>query len=185
MPTTPMGIPYPSSTDDVQLWTKFQAQATALETLLNLPSPVSFSTGGIGTIVSAAGAWAAVPAPGGPCEVSITNPSSTYKLVVDVCAQAWLSASGGTGNVQGMIVASGGLTWAGGSFGSGGAISNGENMFFSVGASGISASSFITAEIPAGAAAVTFALHVLRSVADGTKTVLYPAIRVIPRRFKP
>lgn len=187
MPTTPEGFRYPASTDDVQLWTKFQALAEDVDTYVNLPDEVVSSLGaGIVTIASTINVYTSLPSPG-PLTATITNPSSVYDLIVDVNMQCWMIInSAGSGNVQVGITAIGGVTFAAGTPtpGGAGAQSFGDNAFVT-GANGSgSYSTTIPVVIPAGAAAVTFGVQASRSVADGVKTINYATLRVIPRRFR-
>lgn len=170
---TTMLLPYPQSTDPVKPYTDIQNLAAALDTLLNMPADVNNFINAQLTITSTS--FAALPT---PLTVSFTNPSSVYKLVVDVQISAWLSAA--TNDVRAGLAASGGVTFTP-ALGSGGAIANSENMYTST-AGTQCAVTIPNIIIPAGAAAVTFAMQAMRST-SGTQLVSYPAIRVIPRRY--
>lgn len=177
MPSTTMGIPYPASTDDVQLWPKFQAQAVAVDTLLNLPDETNGSTSGGVNISAGAGTFGSIG-----ISAAITNPSSVYKMIVDVQFNTFLQLTG-TGFVHVGVAASGGMTFAANAYGSGGAIQQGDNIILPAPASGTGMGQ-ISVEIPAGAATVTFTIWAMRTVADGVKGVNTSVIRVKPRRFK-
>lgn len=181
--TTPeFGFPVPQSTDDTQLWTKFEALATAVETVLNLPDAVEahIST----TIAPTSTSFATLPSPG-PLSVSFTNPSSVYSLWVDLEFQAWVAGGGaGATTMQVGVAASGGMTWAANGFTTDGSgpVANGDNIF-----QGSAQATLVKAGypvlIPAGAAAITFTMHALRSNTSNAVACNYPILRVKPRRF--
>lgn len=180
MPTTAEGFRYPASTDDVQLWTKFQALAEDIDTYVNLPARVETPVAAVIGLAGVAGTW-------GPLATAvtavITNPSAVYDLHVDVQISALVLVGSGTGNVQLGIAASGGMTITPASPGGGGAIAAGENFLISATVAGSSCQIMSPITIPAGAAATTFAMWGMRTVADGVKNISNPAIRIIPRRF--
>jgi hypothetical protein len=179
--TSNFEIPYPQSTDDVQLWTKFQALAEKVDELLSLPDDVAAFVANVITTITAT-SFATLPSPG-PVSVSMTNPSSDFDLLCDVSFSAWMN-NGTSSNVQVGVAGSGGMSWAANGFGSGGPIANSDNLIVGGGATVQQCGNF-PVQIPAGAAAVTFTMHALRS--GGTTTTLpsvnYPTLRVKPRRF--
>lgn len=175
--TSEFSLPYPQSTDDVQLWTDFQLLAEAVETVLNLPDRVEASISAQTVITSTS--FAAIPTT--PVSLSITNPSSVFDLEVDLTAGAWMAAS--ANDVRAGIAASGGMSFSPTAFGSGGGLSFGDIMIVSSSASTGQRISY-PVTIPAGAAAVTFALQAMRSSATGTQNVNYATLRATPRRFK-
>lgn len=182
MPETSMGIYYPSSADPPNGPAQMQALAAAVDTLLNLPDPVEnhIST----TIAPTSTSFATLPSPG-PLSVSFTNPSTDYDLMVDLEFQAWVAGGGaGATTMQAGIAASGGMTWAANGFTTDGSgpISNGDNIF-----QGSAQATLVKAGypvlIPAGASAITFTMHALRSNTSNAVACNYPIIRVKPRRF--
>lgn len=169
---TSLQIPYPLSTDNVRVHTDLQALAAAVNTLLDLPDSVDANVNAQLTITATS--FSALPT---PLTVSFTNPSADFDLLVDVQITAWLSAS--SNDVRAGLSASGGVSFTP-ALGSGGAKANSENLYCSVGAG--QCSIILPIIIPAGAAAVTFAMQGMRSV-SGTQLISYPAIRVMPRRY--
>lgn len=170
---TTLGIPFPLSTDNVRVHTDLAAIAAAVNTLLDLPDSVSSFVNAQLTITSTS--FAAMPT---PLTVGFTNPSADFDLLVDVQIAAWLSAS--ANDVRAGLSASGGVSFTP-ALGSGGAIANSENLYSST--TGNQASIILPIIIPAGAAAVTFAMQASRASATGTQLVSYPSIRVMPRRY--
>lgn len=172
-----LGLPSPQSTDHARLWEHIDALADQVQLLLGtLPDVETAFGNGVNTIVSGAGAWAALPSfiP----TVTITNPSATLDLLVDLGYGAWMSDTVGTTRIS--PVASGGLSIAAG-VGNGGPIGWGEIPLTSTGNASHYAGCTIV--IPAGAAAVNITLQAQRSAATGTQTVNYPTIRATPLRF--
>lgn len=180
MPTTAEGFRYPASTDDVQLWTKFQALAEDIDTYVNLPARQEAFLATIQALAGSAGAWGGLTS---PLVVAITNPSAVYDLHVDVMVSALVLHSAASGNTQLGIAAAGGMTINPGSPGGGGAIAAGENFLLSTSVPGGSCNLTLPITIPAGAASVTFGLWGMRTVVGGIQNISNPAIRIIPRRF--
>lgn len=176
---TDWGIPYPESTDDVILWTKLQAMAEAIDTILTIPDPVSNGANGSNTITSTS--YAALPTT--PISVSITNPSSVYRLLVDVRISAWMASTVTTVELTASVNGSGGMTFAAGSTGNGHAVAQSENLLTTLGSTAQQYASSVPIIIPAGAAAVTLAMYAKRNSASGTQSLLQPVIRAIPMRF--
>lgn len=174
MPDTPLGFTYPASTGHSRLWEHLQELANDVDAYLALPDEVVVDIG-LDTNLITATAFAALPK---PVAGTITNPSSTYALLVDVVVQAWVTAS--ASDVRVSVAASGGVTFpatpgSGGprAFGEvmiGGTVTTKQHLDFSV-------------EIPPGAAPVTFQVQAMRSAATGTQTVNYTTMRIKPRRF--
>jgi len=176
--TPEFGFPYPQSTDPPRGYEQIQDLAEAIEAVLALPARSEAFVGN--TIAITATSFAALPSPG-PCQLTFTNPSSEYDLEVDVIFSAWI-ATGGANNVTVGVAASGGMTWTANGFGAGGPSANSDNLFTSSTTTGQQKSTY-PVTIPAGAAAVTFAMQAFRGNTAGSPACNYPTLRVIPRRF--
>ncbi len=178
MPSTALGFPYPSSSDDPDVPADIQALADALNTFLNLPAAVSIAGVGSNTIISTT--FAVLPT--SPISVSLTNPSSVYNLECDVNFGAWVAAGATTLQLQGGVALSGGMSAAADSTGSGGPISNGQ-LVMTQNTEAHSVTSGFPVVIPASAAAVTFTVQAKRTSTGGNSIYNFPWITVQPRRF--
>jgi len=178
MPETSWGIPYPASTDDVQLWTKFQALAEAVDTLLTIPDPAGQGASGSNSITLTT--FSALPTT--PVSCQITNPSSDFDLLVDVTISAFMTSAGTGTECQAAVSATGGLSITAGATGGSGVLSIGENLLTTL-ASANQFSVTIPIVIPANAATVTFALFGRRNNTSNACLILQPAIRATPIRF--
>lgn len=178
MPDTSLGFPYPASSDDVQLWTKFQALAEAVNAFLELPDDVSASVSGNITITAAS--FSLLPAPG-PLNIVFSNPSADYDLLVDVSISTLMLSSTSTTVLQVSLAASGGVSFPA-TAGGGGPLEDSEILR-------TNSASFEQGQvtypvlIPAGAAPVTFAVGAMRSAATSC-TLNDPVLRIKPRRFQ-
>lgn len=175
--TTNFDIPYPASTAAPDIPLDMAALAAKLDTLLSVPAPVNASSSGTNTITSTS--YAALPT--SPASVALTNPSADFALLVEVTISGWM-ASNGTVELTASVNGTGGMTFAAGSTGNGHAVSQGENLL-AVDTTAASHQSTLPVIIPAGAAAVTFAIHAKRASASGSQIFNFPAIRVVPIRF--
>jgi hypothetical protein len=179
MPSTSIGFPYPSSSDDPDVPADIQALADALNTFLNLPADAVAS--GAGSNVISSLTFAALPS--SPVSVVMTNPSSVYNLEVDVQFGAWVAASNTALQLQGGVAASGGMSFAADSLGAGGPVTLGQ-VILTQNTDAHSAMSGFPVIIPAGAAAVTFTLQAKRTAAlAGSSIFNNPFLNVQPRRF--
>jgi hypothetical protein len=176
--TTPWGLPYPESTDDVELWDWFQGLADKVNEWMTVPDESRAGSTANQTITATA--YANLPTTS--LAVSITNPSSDWDLEVDVEISAWL-ISDGTRELTCSVAGSGGMTFAAGSLSNGHAITQGENLI-NTGTAAVHCSSRIPVVIPAGAAAVTFTFQAKRNTATGVQSVNSAAIRAIPQKFR-
>ena len=181
MPETNWGIPYPASTDDVQLWTKFQALAEKVDELLSIPDPIGLGGSGSNTITLTT--FSALPTT--PISTSVTNPSATYDMLTLVTISAYMASTSSATECQAALSATGGLSITAGSTAGAGILALGENLLTTVGSisSANHFSQTIPVTIPAGAAAVTFAMFGRRSNTSNACYILQPAIRVVPIRF--
>lgn len=175
MPNTTLGFPYPASSDDVQLWPKFQALAVAIDTFLNLPAePTPATLLGNSAITATSFGDIGVA-------VALTNPSSVYNLLVDISLSSlMLTAATGT-LLQLGVRASGGLTFTAAS-GGGGAVTAAE-ILRTLSPSFEQKHVTYPVTIPAGAAAVTFNAQAMRANASAATTLNDVILRVRPRRF--
>jgi len=177
MPTTTnFDIPYPASTEAPNGPAQLQALADKLDLLLSVPAPTSAASSATNAITSSS--YAALPS--SPLSCAITNPSADFALLVDVIISGWLISSSAT-ELTVSVAGSGGMTFAAGSTGNGHALSQGENLIFT-GTLAVMCQSRLPVIIPAGAAAVTFAIQAKRNAAT-TCNVNFPAIRAVPLRF--
>lgn len=178
MPETSMGLPYPASTDAPDIPADIQALADATNTVLNLPDDVTATVATVLSITSTT--YAALPT---PLQAAITNPSSDLDMLVDIKYGAYMASSAAGVELSGSIAATGGMTFAAGSVGAGGAIANSENLLVAGIITAVSCVASISVVIPAGAAAVTFAVQAKRSAASGSQIFNFPHLRIQPRRF--
>ncbi len=178
MPLTSLGLPYPASTDDPDVPADIQALADALNTILNVPAPQAVGGAGANTITSLT--MAALPTT--PISLVVTNPSSVYNLEVDITFGAWVASGNTSVQCQAGVAASGGMTFAADSIGGGGPVAQGQ-LILTQNVDAHSAESGFQVIIPAGAAAVTFAVQARRSSALGTQIFNQPFLRAQPRRF--
>lgn len=178
MPSTSIGFPFPSSSDDPDVPADIQALADALNTFLDLPAGVN--VGGVGSNIITSLTFAALPS--SPLSGAVTNPSSVYDLECDVTFGAWVAAGATTMQLQAGVALSGGMSVAADSLGSGGVVSTGQ-LILTQNVDPHSAQSSFRVVIPAGAAAVTFTSQAKRTVASGTSIYNAPYLTVQPRRF--
>jgi hypothetical protein len=131
------------------------------------------------TIAITSGSFAALPSPG-PLQLTITNPSNVFDLEIDVTHSAWISIGGAT-DVRGGLAATGGMSFGPVAFGSGGAVAYSDTLFSQTTATTMQRVN-LSIRIPAGAAAITFAVQAMRST-SGSANYNYPTLRIQPRRF--
>ncbi|MCT2281552.1 hypothetical protein M3G91_28510 [Micromonospora chalcea] len=173
MPTTPLGIEYPSSVAHTRLWEHFQTLAEDVDELLALPAD-QVAGSGLTTNAVTATAFTALP---NNVQAVMSNPSSKYRLLVDVVVQAWVAAT--TGDVRVSVAGIAGLTFPA-TPGAGGPVTFGEVI---VGGVQMTKQSLEFAVAIPTSGSVTLQVQALRTVASGSQTVNYPTLRVKPRRF--
>lgn len=178
MPETALGFPYPDSTDAPNVPADIEALADALDTILTLPADVTAVHASTQTVTSTT--YAALST---PVSASITNPSSVYDMLVDVKHGAYMASSAASVELSSSIAATGGLTIAAGTVGGGGAISASEFPLTAGTSTAVALQSTVRYRIPAGAAAVTFAIQAKRSAASGTQIYNFAHLRIMPVRF--
>lgn len=125
-------------------------------------------------------AFTDLPSPG-PLNLAVTNPSADFDLVVLISYSAWMNAT--ASDCRGGLAASGGLSFTPNSFGTGGAITNSDNLFTASPNTSMQ-HNMLPVVIPAGAATVTFKLWAMRGAASGAQAFNYPILRATPLRFQ-
>lgn len=179
--TTNFDIPYPASTDAPDIPADLQALAEKVDLMLSLPDAIGQGGSGSNTITLTT--FSALPTT--PISTSVTNPSATHDMLVLVTISAFMASTSAATECQAALSATGGLSITAGSTGGNGILALGENLLTTVGSisSAQQYSCTIPVVIPAGAAAVTFALFGRRSNTSNACYILQPAIRAIPIRF--
>lgn len=179
--TTNFDIPYPASTDAPDIPADMQALAEKIDLMLSLPDPTG--QGGSGQNSITLTTYSVLPTT--PISCSMTNPSSTHDMLCMVGISAFMASTAAATECQAALNATGGVSITAGATGGSGALGAAENLLTTVGS--ISSSnqfqSWIPVIIPAGAAAVTFALYARRSNTSNACYLLSPAIRCVPVRF--
>jgi hypothetical protein len=142
-----------------------------------LPAAVKIGGNGTNVIAAAANTWANLPTT--TAVVTITNPSSTFKLVCLVFFGAWMQSS--VGDVRAGINITGGV------------VSDpdpGDNSPAGYGLMPLTSSTTPVAQmgmfqldIPPGAATVTLTMQGRRSNGTANAQVNYPTINVVPQHF--
>ncbi len=143
---------------------------------LTLPSVVTGYGNGTNTI--SATSWTVLPT--FTADATISNPSTTYNLLVLVSYGAWMSST--TNAVRACVGASGGINITPG-VGSGGAVGQGEILYHGGTAVVTSHHTSFTCVITAGSSAVTFSWYAYLDTAGGTQQVNYPTTRIVPLQF--
>ena len=179
--TSNFSLPYPDSTDAPNIPADLQALADKVDLMLSLPDPIGLGGSGQNTITLTT--FSALPTT--PISTNMTNPSSTHDMLCLVGISAFMASTSAATECQAALSATGGLSITAGSTGGNGILATGENLLTTVGSisSSNQFSSMIPVIIPAGAAAVTFAMFARRSNTSNACYLLNPAIRVIPIRF--
>lgn len=177
--TTNFDIPYPASTDAPDIPADMQALADRVDLMLSLPDPTG--QGGSGSNSITLTTYSVLPTT--PISCAITNPSSTHDMLVLVSISAFLASAGSGTEAQAALNATGGVSITAGATGGSGALALAEHLLTTTGPNAQQYQSVIPVIIPAGAAAVTFALYARRSNTSNAVTLLQPAIRCVPIRF--
>ncbi len=178
MPSTSnFEIPYPSSTDAPDIPADLQALADKVDLLLSLPDPTG--QGGAGSNSITLTTYSVLPST--PISCAITNPSADFDMLCMVSISAFMAGASAT-EVQAALNVTGGLSIAAGSTGAPGVLATSENLLSSS-AGAIQQQSVIPIVVPAGAAAVTFAMFARRNNTTSAVALLSPAIRCVPIRF--
>lgn len=176
--TTNFDIPYPASTDAPDVPADMQALADKVDLMLSLPDPTG--QGGSGSNNITLTTYSVLPTT--PVSCSMTNPSSTHDMLCMVSISAFLTSAGSATELQAALNATGGVSITAGATGGSGALALGEHLL-TVLTGAHQQQSWIPVVIPAGAAAVTFALYARRNNTTNACTLLQPAIRCVPFRF--
>jgi hypothetical protein len=143
-----------------------------------LPASIGVTGGGVNTLAGGANVYTTFPS--FPVSAIMTNPSTTFKLVVNVFFGCWMQTS--AGDVRMGIALSGGLTISSPTIGANQPSGHG-NYPFTQSTTSDQHMGFMQVTIPPSVAAVTFTGMGARSNAAATANVNYPTINIVPDRY--